>query len=54
MNSEQNENLSTKNELNILEVEWGKLAEIIISLKKIETVKSDLDDVIEECYAKNK
>ena len=23
-------------------------------MKKIETVKSDLDDVIEECYAKNK
>ena len=26
----------------------------LISLKKIETVKRDLDDVIEECYAKNK
>ena len=51
--SEQTENLSTENELNILKVEWGKLAEIINSLKKLETVKSDLDDVIEECYAKN-
>ena len=53
MTSEQTENLSTENELNILKVEWGKLAEIINSLKKLETVKSDLDDVIEECYAKN-